>query len=660
VLYSTRTRLMASLIGVVLAVGGVSLWVGGQLLYRAVLNEAGSRVRQDLNAARMMHDDRVRGMATSLQLAAADEGFAEAVRQETAAGLQARLARLARLAELDYAALVLPDNRRVSAADGNWTDDDPGERHPLAAEVLRTGSPAAGTLVLSADRLAREDAALARRAVIDWQPGESAGAPGAVREGLCLAAAIPLDLGAGIAVLYGGILLNRNEALVDKVAEAVFQQASYAGRDLGTTTIFLGDRRVATTVRDTAGQRALGTSASAEVTRRVLGEGQRWTDRAFVVRDWYVTAYQPITDIAGRRVGMLYVGVLEAKYTDMRRRAVAVFSAITLAGMLLAGVTGAFLANRIVQPVNRLIAASTAVSRGDFAPSIGPVLASDIGVLQQKFQEMLEALRERELRQREESEQRLIASERQASVGRLAAGVAHEINNPMTAVMTFTHLLLRRTDLPAEVRPDLELIAGQAERVRRIVKGLLDFSRQTAIRPESTDLNALAADTVKLLGNQALVKGVHLGLTADGGIPILTLDRSQIQSVLVNLILNALDAVCRGGWIEVATRQVAGGPPAVELEVADNGCGIAAADQARLFDPFFTTKEVGQGTGLGLAVSAGIVARHGGQIQVRSQPGQGSRFTVRLPVMERAADRISDKECHCVEDGTAGGRVLTP
>lgn len=284
--YSTRTRLMASLIGVVLAVGGVSLWVGGQLLYRAVLNEAGNRVRQDLNAARMMHDDRVRGMATSLQMAAADDGFAEAVRQGTAAGLQARLARLSRLADLDYAALVLPDNRRVSAAAGNWAAEAPGERHPLAAEVLRTGSPAAGTVVLSAARLAREDAALARRAVIDWRPGEAAGEPGAVREGLSLAAAVPLGPGPGGAVLYGGILLNRNEAMVDKVAEAVFQQASYAGRDLGTTTIFLGDRRVATTVRDTAGQRALGTSASAEVARRVLGEGQRWTDRAFVVRDW--------------------------------------------------------------------------------------------------------------------------------------------------------------------------------------------------------------------------------------------------------------------------------------------------------------------------------------------------------------------------------------
>jgi two-component system NtrC family sensor kinase len=218
--------------------------------------------------------------------------------------------------------------------------------------------------------------------------------------------------------------------------------------------------------------------------------------------------------------------------------------------------------------------------------------------------------------------------------------------------MTFTHLLLRRGDLPADARQDLEIVAGQAERVRRIVKGLLDFSRQTAIHPAPADLNALAADTVRLLENQALLKGASLELTPDDGLPLPTVDRSQIQSVLVNLILNALDAVPRGGRIAVATRRVDpadDGGPAVEVTVADNGCGIDPADRERLFDPFFTTKEVGRGTGLGLAVSAGIVARHGGEIRVASRPGEGSRFTVRLPL--HASGEPGPEEGHRPAEG---------
>jgi len=284
-IYSTRNRLMASLIGVVLAVGGVSLWVGVQVLYRAVVNEAGNRVRQDLNAARMMHDDRVRAVATVLELTAAGEGFRAALQQADAGSLHARLARLAELAALDYAALVLPEGRRVSAATAGWSADTPEGRHPLVTAVLRSGAPAAGTVVISPAVLRQEDPRLASRAEIAYQPAPAADpseTPGAVQEGLSLAAALPVGPGLQGAVIYGGILLNRDTGMVDKVTEAVFHQETYADRPLGTATVFLGDRRVATTVRDAAGERALGTQASADVARRVLAEGRQWTDRGKV------------------------------------------------------------------------------------------------------------------------------------------------------------------------------------------------------------------------------------------------------------------------------------------------------------------------------------------------------------------------------------------
>jgi two-component system NtrC family sensor kinase len=328
--------------------------------------------------------------------------------------------------------------------------------------------------------------------------------------------------------------------------------------------------------------------------------------------------------------------VLEAKYVDIRRNTLLVFVLITAAGMLTAIALGYLLSQRILNPVQRLIDVSRRVSAGDLSPQIGPISSSEIGVLQKTFQEMLRSLRERDRSQRAESELKLLQSEKQASVGRLAAGVAHEINNPLTGVLTFTHMLLRRDDISEEIREDLQTIADATERVRMIVKGLLDFSRQTKIEPELTDINALIEQTIPLVANQALVKGVIFCFDPGKDIPTRTLDRNQVQSVILNIILNAIDATEKGGHINIYTTvtTAAGGGRAIEVEINDTGCGIAPEHLDKLFDPFFSTKEVGKGTGLGLSVSQGIIERHGGTIRVRSTEGEGSVFTISLPVEE--------------------------
>jgi two-component system NtrC family sensor kinase len=203
-------------------------------------------------------------------------------------------------------------------------------------------------------------------------------------------------------------------------------------------------------------------------------------------------------------------------------------------------------------------------------------------------------------------------------------------------VLTYTHMLLRRKDLDDEVRSDLETIAEATERVRKIVKGLLDFSRQTSLHREPADINLLVKSSVSLMENQTLLKGVKITFEPGPDIPMLTLDRSQMQGVLLNIILNALDATRPGQEISISTKFI---PSAIdmnhkgiEIAVTDTGSGIKPEHLDRLFDPFFTTKEVGQGTGLGLAVSLGIVQRHGGTIRVRSEVGRGSSFYIWLPV----------------------------
>jgi two-component system NtrC family sensor kinase len=239
-------------------------------------------------------------------------------------------------------------------------------------------------------------------------------------------------------------------------------------------------------------------------------------------------------------------------------------------------------------------------------------------------------------RRRNESKTKIIQSEKQASVGRLAAGVAHEINNPLTGVLTYTHMLLRRKDIPDDIRSDLKVVAESTERVRKIVKGLLDFSRQTKLDPEPTEINRLIDSTIKMVESQALIKGVNIKFHPGEKLPMLVIDRSQIQSVLLNMIINAFDATKPSDHITISTSEVSSANDkdshGVEIAISDTGCGIASENLDKLFDPFFSTKEVGQGTGLGLSVSFGIVKEHNGNIRVQSEVGKGTTFFVWLPI----------------------------
>jgi two-component system NtrC family sensor kinase len=642
---STRFRLIISFLSVSIVVGGLSLVVGGQLLNKSMLSEANTRVRLDLNAAREIYNNVDTRQRLALQIAAQETPCLEAVTRRDVGYIASRLGLVAREIQLDFAGVVTADGTTLMRL-GHGSPSSAAPTNPAALLALQSRSTVSGTVILDRQQLLAESPELADRARIALIPTPRA-APRPDSEetaGMTIACAVPMFEGNTlVGALYGGVLLNRNNAIVDRVRDTVFQGERYRGQSLGTATIFFRDLRISTNVMTAAGERAIGTRVSQEVRDKVLGEGGRWTDRAFVVHDWYITAYEPIQDVLGERVGILYVGVLESKYVDIRRNTLLVFVLITAAGMALSVLLGYLFSGRILKPVQRLIDVSRRVSSGDLSPQVGRISSSEIGVLQKTFQEMLSSLRERDRSQKAESELKLLQSEKQASVGRLAAGVAHEINNPLTGVLTFTHMLLRRKDLNDEVRQDLTTIADSTERVRKIVKGLLDFSRQTALQPEPTDINELVRKTIPLVANQALVKGVIFCFDPGREIPKRTVDRNQLESVLLNIILNALDATGRGGHINISTRLAysAGDKEssAVEIAIADTGCGIKAEHMDKLFDPFFTTKEVGRGTGLGLSVSQGIVERHGGSIRVQSKVGEGSIFVISLPLRQESEAR---------------------
>jgi len=249
-----------------------------------------------------------------------------------------------------------------------------------------------------------------------------------------------------------------------------------------------------------------------------------------------------------------------------------------------------------------------------------------------------EGMDPKELAERERAERALrkrerlhLESEKLAAVGRLAAGVAHEINNPLTTVLTFSHLIRENEGLGDQDRQDLDLVIRETTRASEIVRGLLDFARERPAVKEALDVNDVVRRTTALLGGQKAFQGIRVQEHLQEDLPAVDGDLNRLQQVLLNLSLNACEAMPQGGTLTIST---SARPGSVLLTVADTGCGIRAEHLDRIFEPFFSTKPVGKGTGLGLSVSYGIVQRHGGTLEVESEVGHGTTFTITLPCAE--------------------------
>jgi signal transduction histidine kinase/NAD-dependent dihydropyrimidine dehydrogenase PreA subunit len=237
------------------------------------------------------------------------------------------------------------------------------------------------------------------------------------------------------------------------------------------------------------------------------------------------------------------------------------------------------------------------------------------------------------------AQQRLVQAERLASMGQLAAGVAHEINNPLGSVLIYSHMLLRELSAKDAQRRDIEMIVSEATRCKNIVRGLLDFARQSRVSKTATDLGRLVQEVMDIMRPKAEGAGARLVAEVPADMPEVCLDGNQIKQVLVNLVDNGIDALTGPGEVRVEARMADSGERVV-MRVSDTGVGIPPENVSRLFTPFFTTKEMGKGTGLGLAIAYGVVKMHSGDIGVDSAPGRGTTFTINLPARDKAATPV--------------------
>jgi signal transduction histidine kinase len=282
---------------------------------------------------------------------------------------------------------------------------------------------------------------------------------------------------------------------------------------------------------------------------------------------------------------------------------------------LLAVVVGAYVLRSVARPVARLQLGAARLAGGDLDTRIDIDTPDEFGALARQFNAMTAALKEHQ--------QRLVQSEKLAGIGRLAAGVAHEINNPLAVILGYAKLLGRKADGAAA--EDLQVIEDETLRAKLIVDGLLDLSRPLSIEPEPVNLRALCDEAVARLRETRLLEGLAVAVSGEGrveGHP------QKLRQVVLNLVKNAAEAAGSGGLVEVL---VEGAPGGARIAVRDSGPGLSEEARAKLYEPFFTTKDAG--TGLGLAVSQGIVRAHGGQIEVESLPAGGAQFVVRLPAV---------------------------
>lgn len=548
---------------------------------------------------------------------------------------------------LDF--LYLTDG--ITGPDGFTPGDWPVVRHAMS------GHWRSAVDILGAEHLNALHPGLAARAAIPLVDTRAAVPTDRTVEtrGMIIHSAAPVRLPDGTrGALVGGRLLNRNLDFIDTINGLVYREQSLPNGSQGTATLFLEDVRVSTNVRLFENVRALGTRVSAEVRARVLDEGQVWLDRAFVVNDWYISAYEPITDSRGARVGMLYVGFLETPFQAAKTNAILTAVGFFLLIALVSVPIFLSWAGRIFLPLERMTQTIARVEAGDMSARNAPEadsgeisqVAGHLDTLLDQVQERDRQLREwaerlerkvaertRDLqeanRQLELTTEQLVMSEKLAAVGEITASVAHEINNPIAVIQG--NLEVARAMLAEEadkVHTEFSLIDDQVYRISAIVSKLLQFAKPEEYSDASNILAAgdVVRDCLVLTRHQTEVSGIEIATDLQGEANV-RMARTELQQVLVNLILNAVQAMPQGG---VLTVRVADMQDSVTITVEDTGHGIAPEAQKRIFDPFFTTKQA-EGTGLGLSISQRLVTRAGGTLEVHSIEGQGSRFVVTLP-----------------------------
>ena len=643
---------------VVLPLLGIVLLLGGNRIFNELMV---TKVRSDLAVAQGYFERVLAEVDAGATQAAASQRLHSALMRGDP--LQPLLSQVRGASALDYVNFRDASGQLVAT---DWSPMPPSTSAAQAEGQAQRASLA----VLPLDAQADLAPALRERARIPLVPTPNAAPTTRTQEdrALVVRALTPVHAEGGrlLGHIEAGVLLNQNLPFIDNINAIVYPEGSLPFGSQGTATLFLDDVRITTNVRLFQGGRAIGTRVSQAVRDAVMGQGETWLDRAFVVDDWYVSGYHPLLDAHGQRVAMLYVGILERPFVQVKYALLAGIGVIFFGVMLLAAWFSLRQARGIFQPLERMSSVMAAVESGTDDARVGNLAQQDeIGRLAGHLDHLLDTLHDKTQVLRRWGEEldakvaartqeleasharlratqaQLIKSEKLAAIGQLTAGIAHEINNPIAVIQG--NLDLARDTLAAAAEPvdaEFRLIDQQISRMRLIVTQLLQYARPTDFAGYVDTVSPREAiDASLVLVRHQLTR--H-GLTVhreDHTRRAVAINRQELQQVLINLIINAIDAMqspqgdvaTTAGHILIRTEDAvdAQGHRGVNVHVADEGPGLSAEVLGTLFQPFVTHKS--QGTGLGLWISRSLVERYGGDVRAANrQDGTGAVFTVWL------------------------------
>ncbi len=635
------------------------------------------KVNTDLTVA---HDvfKRIReDYLSRLALVAESHSFYVALEENDVEAIKQQLTILKNTSGFDYL--------HILDTEGNLLIENFSVEYDRVSELVLTaaqGKPSVGIEIFDHKRMLAENRDLAQQMVLPLI--ETARARPTSRRiedrGMVIRAVYPAKNSKGkvIALLDGGVLLNSNFVFVDTIRDLVYGPGSLPEGSIGTVTVFLDDVRISTNVALKPGERALGTRVSNEVRKQVLEQGEVWIDSAFVVNDWFISSYEPVVDINGERVGMLNAGYLEAPFREAIWKALGVLVLLFIVLMLLSAWLSIRGAKSIFKPLEAMSAVVRATRDGKQL-RIGKQESKDeIGELSRELDIMLDLLQERntqiqqwaaqleikvterttelELKNADlhktidvlrKTREQLVLAEKMAALGELTAGVAHEINNPTQVILGNLDVVIDAMGSDIEpVSEELELIIQQVYRIQDIINNLLQYARpgEYAGYLKEINVNTVINNTLKLLAHMRKMYSfaVELDLKAE---QVVRINEQELEQVLVNLVTNAIHALDKeAGKISVATRDW--DDKGVVIKIKDNGSGLTQDQISRVFNPFYSTKKQGEGTGLGLSLSYGLMRRYGGNITVESEPGAGAEFYVWLlaePVLVGEEETIAEQ-----------------
>jgi len=641
---SFRTSQLLFYTLVVALMGSFTIYTGVKFITETVVKEAKTRVQMDINSAWAAYDEQKMLVQMAVCQASHLDKIKDALITENCFDdLKKQLDSLKDEHNLDFLTLIdinknALTNNHLNTDEINHARDDPIINRALSGKANN------GTILVSREFLMHEQEELAQRAYTPLIQTEYEKPTDKEVEdrGMVLKAAIPITGSGGkiLGAIAGGILLNRNHTIVDNIRRNVFSDQIYEGKPLGTVTIFLWDVRITTNVIKVDSTRAIGTRVSEQVFNKVLEQGERFGDRAFVVNDWYLSAYDPIFDPDGEIIGIFYVGLLEKKYLDYKSSLAMEFIAISLLSLLLAFVVAFFISIKLRQPVLGLVEATRKISDGNLGTRVRTSgVIKELTELGNAFNNMAEALEKHQNQLNEASlalkKALAEADDRNSAYLEMLGFVTHELKSPLASIVFAIESLRERILGPISDKQDsiLKAASNSAQYLNFTIANYLNLSRieegALELKPKKVNFRKDIIDPVvqrlyEMVIDNKMIVTCNIPEETEA-----TCDRDLLTSVFQNLLSNAIKYGKEGGKItidiETQTRD-----DLLKFNVYNEGLGFTEEEGKKLFTKFsrfgMENQETKPGTGLGLFVTRKIIQKHGGDIIAESEPGQWANF----------------------------------